>query len=107
MRITHLAILGTPSLSSNATVTFIIIARNEHPPICNIEKNSASLFLKENSKQGTIITTMTCHDDDRDEENGQMSVNANWWFDRVETNQMKTNIPFEIMTKNNISEVSV
>ncbi|CAF1667103.1 unnamed protein product, partial [Adineta ricciae] len=95
---------GTPSLSSNATVTFIIIARNEHPPKCNIEKNSASLFLKENSKQGTIISTISCHDDDKDAENGQMSVHANWWFDRVETNQLKTNIPFEIMTKNNVSE---
>ncbi|UJR21702.1 hypothetical protein I4U23_024779 [Adineta vaga] len=98
---------GIPPLSSNATVTFIIVPRNEYPPICNIDKNSASLFIMENSKQGTIVSTISCRDDDKNIENGQMNIHARWWFDDKEANKTKSNIPFEIITKNNASDSTI
>ena len=57
----------------------------------------------ENSERGIIIGTISCHDDDKDEINGQMSIYPQWF---PEGNQNKYIIPFEIKTKqNNITKV--
>ncbi|CAF1303773.1 unnamed protein product [Adineta steineri] len=99
---------GVPPLSSKATITFTIISRNEYPPICNIDKNSASLSVMENSKQGTIVATIICHDDDTDGTNGQMNVYAQWWLEDRLLNRTTYNIPFEIVTtKSNTSESTI
>ncbi len=92
-------IIGLPPLSSRATIIFTIIPRNEHPPICEIDKNTTSLSIMENSKQGTIVTTILCHDNDKDGANGQMSVYTRWGLEDKQDNKTKHNIPFEIVTK--------
>ncbi len=90
---------GSPPLSSTTTITFTIVPQNEYSPICDIDNNSTSLSIMENSKQGIIISTITCHDDDKDGLNGQMSVYERWWPEENQENKTKYNIPFEIVTQ--------
>jgi ribonuclease HI len=60
----------------------------------------------ENSKQGIILTTILCYDEDQDDINGQMSVTGQWWSNENYDNKTKSYIPFEIITqKNNSSKV--
>ncbi|CAF1141511.1 unnamed protein product [Rotaria sordida] len=99
---------GSSPLSSETTITFTIIPRNEYSPICDIDNNNISLSIMENSKQGTIISTISCRDDDQDELNRQMSVYARWWPEEIDDNTIKYNIPFEIVTqKSNSSESTI
>jgi tRNA G10 N-methylase Trm11 len=100
--------LGTPSLSSQTTIRFTVISRNEHPPICDINNNNNNISwsIMENSQIGTIIGIISCHDDDQDELNGKISVDSQWFLDEKIDDQTKHIIPFEITTKkSNISEV--
>ncbi|CAF4929257.1 unnamed protein product [Rotaria sp. Silwood1] len=99
---------GSPPLSSETTITFTIVPRNEYKPICDIDNKNLSLSIKENSKQGTIISTILCHDDDQDEFNRQMSVYVRWWPEQIHNEKIQYNIPFEIITqKSNSSEVKI
>ena len=101
-------ILGSPPLSSEATITFTIVPRNEYSPVCDIDNNSTSLSIMENSKQGTIVSTIICHDDDKDGLNGKMTVYPRWLSDEKQDNKTQVNIPFEIVTrKHNLSEVTI
>lgn len=62
----------------------------------------------ENSRKGSIITTILCHDNDKDENNRQLSVSAKWWPEERHDSEMKHNVPFELVTeKLNSSEVSL
>ncbi|CAF3170627.1 unnamed protein product [Rotaria sp. Silwood2] len=100
--------IGSLPLSSETTITFTIIPRNEYSPICDINNNSISISIKENSKHDTIISTISCRDDDQDEFNRQMSVNARWWPEEIHDDKIKYNIPFEIVTqKSNSSESTI
>jgi len=93
---------GSPALSSETNITFTIIPRNEYAPNCFIENNQTALKIMENSKPGIILSTISCYDEDQDGLNGQMSVHAQWGPEE----NMKLNIPFEILTqKSNSSEV--
>ncbi len=99
---------GSPSLSSETTITFTIISRNEYSPKCSIENNNTVLTIMENSEKGIILTRISCYDDDKDGLNGQMSVYARWWPEEKQENRTKLNIPFEIITeKTNSSEVRI
>jgi len=99
---------GLPSLSSETTITFTIIPRNEYSPKCIIENNNTLLSIMENSKKGLILSRILCYDDDKDQLNGQMSVYTRWWPDENQENKTKSNIPFEIITeKLNSSEVRI
>jgi hypothetical protein len=101
-------ILGSPPLSSEATITFTIVPRNEYSPICEIDNNSTSLSIMENSKLGTILSTILCHDDDKDGLNGQISVYPRWLSDEKQDNKTQLNIPFEIVIRrNNSFEVTI
>jgi hypothetical protein len=97
--------LGTPSLSSQGTITFKVISRNEYSPICDIN-NNISWSIMENSEFGRILGTISCRDDDKDELNGQISVYSHWFPEGKSDHQNRHGIPFEIVTrKSNTSEV--
>jgi hypothetical protein len=97
--------LGTPSLSSQGTITFKVISRNEYSPICDIN-NNISWSIMENSEFGRILGTISCRDDDKDELNGQISVYSHWFPEGKLNHQNRHGIPFEIVTrKSNTSEV--
>ncbi|CAF1220075.1 unnamed protein product [Rotaria magnacalcarata] len=99
---------GASPLSSDTTITFTIVPRNEHSPICDIDNKNLSLSIMENSKEGTIIGTISCRDDDKHENNGQISVASRWWPSEKEDDKIKSNIPFEIIIqKSNLSESTV
>jgi hypothetical protein len=59
----------------------------------------------ENSKPGTIISTISCRDDDPDGPNGQMSVYTRWWPEEKIDNKSNYKIPFEIVTRRSNSSV--
>ncbi|UJR27627.1 hypothetical protein I4U23_008908 [Adineta vaga] len=86
---------GTPSLSSQGIIKFTVISRNEYSPVCDIHEN-ISWSIRENSAIGTVIGTVSCRDDDIDEQNGRISIYPHWAF---------FDIPFEIVTQqSNISQ---
>lgn len=98
--------LGTPSLSSQATIIFSVISRNEYSPVCDINNNNISWSIMENSVIGTIIGVISCRDEDKLNPNGEIRVNSRWFPEyRIDSHSIYT-IPFEIMiTKSNTSQV--
>ncbi|CAF1276856.1 unnamed protein product [Adineta steineri] len=90
---------GTPSLSSQGIITFTVISQNEYTPVCDTNNNNISWSIMENSEIGTIIGTISCRDDDKDEPNGRISVYSEWFSDDKLDYQNKPSIPFEIVTK--------
>jgi hypothetical protein len=95
--------LGIPSLSSQGTVTFTVISRNEYSPTCDMNKN-ISWSIMENREFGTVVGVISCRDDDKDGPNGEMKVYSRWFPEE----KTKYIIPFDIITKpSNISEVII
>ena len=100
--------LGASPLASHTKITFSIVPRNGYSPVCDIDSNNQSLSIMENSEPGTVIRTISCRDDDKDELNGQISVYSRWWPNEEQDYHTKFNIPFEIVTQSsNSSEVRV
>ena len=97
---------GKPSLSTQGTIIFTVISRNEYSPVCNVEQN-ISWSVRENSGTGTVIGTISCRDDDKDELNGQISVNPHWLLSQEKNDgQYQSTIPFTVTTeKSNTSQV--
>ena len=96
--------LGSPSLYSETTIMFTIVARNQHAPVCQSSNDNQSWPLMENSLQGTIVGTFVCSDGDEQGPNAQLSVDARWW---PEEPSAKGTIPFQVITRRyNLSEVS-
>jgi hypothetical protein len=102
--------LGTPSLSSQGTIIFKIISRNQFSPICDINtnnNNNISWSIMENSEHGTIVGKILCRDDDQDELNGRLRIYSQWLPNDNVNSPATNDVPFEIVTrKNNTSEVN-
>ncbi|CAF0970255.1 unnamed protein product, partial [Adineta ricciae] len=95
---------GKPSLSTQGTIIFTVISRNEYSPVCNVEQN-ITWTVRENSETGTVIGTISCRDDDKDELNGQISVYPHWLSQEKNDKQYQSDIPFAISTqKSNTSQ---
>jgi hypothetical protein len=91
-------------LSSRGTITFTVISRNEYAPRCDVDRN-ISWSIRENSELGTVIGTISCRDEDKDEQNGRLSVHAQWLLDAKSGDH---SIPFEIVTRtSNSSQVTL
>ena len=100
---------GTPPWSSRGTVTFKIVTRNEHSPVCENAYERTAWSIVENSAYGTILGTIRCYDEDREKPNGQMTVYPYWFPDEPSADdRLKSAIPFEVLTeKSNTSQVRV
>jgi hypothetical protein len=97
---------GVPMLFTRTTITFIVVARNDHSPVCTVDSDRMTWSVKENTPHGTIVGTLSCHDDDYDEPNGHMSVQTHWSSDDDNYSETIGIVPFEIKTiTSNTTEV--